>query len=120
MSNSDLDLIQPTGSRIVSTYHTRERLALERPWPHRARTVLIHTIKVTVEWWPGLPQPLVSWTLYGDVLKKDGTPGLQTASWTLWDRNKPITAEEQAALDAALREFRRTFAPILPEHSDPR
>lgn len=41
MSNADLDLIQPTGSRIVSTYHTRKRLALERPWPHRARNVLI-------------------------------------------------------------------------------
>ena len=114
----DLDLIQPSGSRIVATYYTRERLAIERQKPYTKRIVLVHTIKVTVEWWPGLTELSTSVDVYGDVLKKDGTPGLQTATWALWDHQKML-AEERAAIAAALREFKRTYAPILPEHLAP-
>lgn len=114
----DLDLIQPSGSpQIIATYYTRERLAIEREQPHhRTRIVRVHTIKVTVEWWPGLPEPSATVNVYGDVLKKDGTPGLQPAMWTIREN---MLAEEKAARNAALREFRRTYAPILPEHLQP-
>ena len=115
----DLDLIQPSGSRIVATYYTRERLAIEREQPHhRTRIVRVHTIKVTVEWWPGLPEPSATVNVYGDMLKKDGTPSLQPAMWTIRDHQKML-AEERAAVAAALREFKRTYAPILPEHLQP-
>ena len=115
---NDLDLIRHAGARVAATYRTRDRLALERQQEYRTRTVLVHTISVTVEWTPDLQRLDATMRVNGDVLKKDGTPGLQTASWTVWNHD-PLPAEEQAVLDAALREFKRTYAPILPEHLQP-